>query len=411
VRVLLVNKFFHPRAGAETAFFQTRSLLYARGHEVVDFAMRHPDNLPSPYARFFAPERDYTAAAPAGRRVVDAASSVYSVSARRALAKLLDEVTPDVAHLHNVYHQLTLSVVDELAQRGIPIVLTLHDWKVACPAYTLFLDGEPCRRCPSGTVMNAVRHRCIKGSTLASALGAAEALVAQRRHSYGRVQRFIAPSRFAISVAEMGGIDPARVRHIPNFLPEAEIQEPDAAGDAPRVLYAGRLEDTKGIRVLLDAFERVREPVNLRIAGQGPLEGEIRAAASRDTRISFLGMLPREGVYAEIDQARAIVLPSLYEDNGPMIILEAQARGRAMVVSDRGGLPEFVRHDETGIIVRAGDPEALALAITRLGGDAALAQRLGNGAHEVVREEHSASRHYGRLMETYQDAIREMAGQ
>ena len=150
VRVLLVNKFFHPRAGAETSFLQTRRLLVERGHDVIDFAMQHDANLPSPYEAFFAPRRSYDTDGRAAKRAVDAASSVYSVTARRALSRLLDAYRPDVAHLHNIYHQLTLSIVDELAKRRIPIVLTLHDWKIACPAYTLFTEGQPCRRCPTG---------------------------------------------------------------------------------------------------------------------------------------------------------------------------------------------------------------------------------------------------------------------
>ena len=240
MRVLQVNKFFHPRAGAETAFLQTRDLLRAEGHDVIDFAMRHRDNLPSPYASFFAPERSYEPDGGAIRRTRDAVSSVYSLQARRALARLLDAHRPNVAHLHNVYHQLTLSLVDELAARRIPIVLTLHDWKIVCPAYTLFTEGAPCRRCPSGSVINAIRHRCVKGSTAASALAAGEAAIARRRGTYGKVQRVIAPSRFGIAVAELAGIHPNRVDYVPNFLPDAEL-----AGNVPaadhRLLYAGRL--------------------------------------------------------------------------------------------------------------------------------------------------------------------------
>lgn len=409
IRVLLVNKFLHPRAGAETSFLQTRRLLHDRGHQVIDFAMQHEANLPSPYADFFATRRSYDNSTPITRRAVDAASTVYSPSARRALSRLLDVHRPDVAHLHNIYHQLTLSVIDELAERRIPTVLTLHDWKIACPAYTLFTEGQPCRRCPSGTVVHAVRHRCVKSSASASAIAATEAWIARRRGSYGKVQRFIAPSRFAIDVAALGGVAKERVAHVPNFLPDEEMNIDTPMHDAgPRFVYAGRLEEAKGVRNLLDAFSRVEAPASLRIAGYGPLESEVRAAASRDSRIRYLGMLSRAELYGELEAARAAVLPSLYEDNGPLIILEAQARATAMIVTDRGGPPEFVRDEETGLVI---DPERiddLTAAMARLAVDAELAERLGARARERVRREHSAARHYELLSQEYENALSEV---
>lgn len=372
--------------------------------------MRHEANLPSPYERFFAPERSYGDESPITGRVVDAASSVYSPSARRALSTLLDAHPPDVAHVHNIYHQLTLSLLDELAKRRIPTVVTLHDWKIACPAYTLFTEGQPCRRCPSGSVINAVRHRCVKSSAPASAIAATEAWIARRRGSYGKVNRFIAPSRFAIDIAALGGIAKRYVAHVPNFLPDDEMNIEIRHVDAgPRLLYAGRLDETKGIHNLLEAFALLSAPASLRIAGRGPLEEEVRAAAARDPRISYLGMLAREELYEELETSRAVVLPSLYEDNGPLIILEAQARAKAMIVTDRGGPPEFVRHQETGLVV---DPERvgdLAAAMERLASDREMAVRLGERARQDVRREHSAARHYELLSNVYEEALMEAA--
>jgi glycosyltransferase involved in cell wall biosynthesis len=406
--VLQVNKFFHPRAGAETAFLQTRALLREHGHDVVDFAMQHPANLPSADARYFTPARSYEDGGRLSRRVQDAAASVYSWKVRRSLGALLDARRPDVAHLHNVYHQLTLSVVDELERRRIPTVLTLHDWKVACPAYTLFTEGAPCRRCVDGSVVNAVVHRCVKGSVAASGLAALEAAVARRRGTYGKVQRFIAPSRFAGEVARMAGIEPDRIAHVPNFLRDAELAaEPPSGERAPRMLYAGRLDETKGVRQLLAAFAHVEPPTVLRIAGSGELEPEVREAAAREPRIEYLGRLDREDLLAEFDRARAVVLPSIWEDNGPLVVLEAQARGAALVVTDRGGPQEFVRDGESGLVVPAEDVTALADAMRRLAADPALALRFGARARRDVVSEHNATRHYERLLDVYTAAMTE----
>jgi glycosyltransferase involved in cell wall biosynthesis len=249
----------------------------------------------------------------------------------------------------------------------------------------------------------------VKSSASASTVAATEAWVARRRGSYGKVKRFIAPSRFAVDVAALGGIAKRRVAHIPNFLPDDEMNIDTSISDAgPQFAYAGRLDETKGIRNLLQAFSRVRAPASLRIAGRGPLESEVRAAAARDSRIRYLGMLSRADLYEELQAARAAVLPSLYEDNGPLIILEAQARAKAMIVTDRGGPPEFVRHEETGLVV---DPERidhLAEAMERLALDGELARRLGARAREHVRREHSAARHYELLTQEYENALSEV---
>lgn len=408
--VLLVNKFFHPRAGAETAFLHTRDLLHGRGHRVIDFAMQHPANLNSEQEQHFAPRREYEGDDDRGgvRKAVDGVSTVYSWGARRSLARLLDEERPDVAHLHNVYHQLTLSIVDELQARDIPIVQTLHDWKIACPAYTLFRDGGPCRLCPESGVVNAVRHRCLKGSRAASALAAAEAALAHRRHTYEKIGLFLAPSAFAGDVARLAGMPPETIRRLPYFLPDPEVvlEVDTSLRTDPVFLFSGRLEETKGVLDLLAAFGRIRGSAVLRIAGWGPLEPVAHEAAARDPRIEVLGRVPRERVLAEASRARALVLPSIWEDNWPLAILEAQARGTPVIASDRGGLPECVEHGVDGLTVRAGDVDGLAEAIDRLAADPLLAAGMGEHARARVLRDHRADDHYVDLVAAYEHVIR-----
>src|SRR4051794_30553550 len=196
MRVLLANKFFRPGAGAETAFFAQRQLLQDAGHEVIDFGMAGPDNTPSPYASYFAPARDYSGGGRPTKRVGDALSSIYSPSARAAIRRLVQDTKPDVAHLHNIYHQLTLSIVDELARQGVPTAMTLHDYKIVCPSYTLFTEGERCRRCVNSHPFHVVAHRCIKDSRAASTIGGLETALARVRRSYRRIDALISPSRF-----------------------------------------------------------------------------------------------------------------------------------------------------------------------------------------------------------------------
>jgi glycosyltransferase involved in cell wall biosynthesis len=402
--ILLVNKFLHPVGGAETSFLHTRDLLRRKGHRVIDFSMAHPDNVASEESMYFAKERSYAPGASPLRRVRDAAASVYSFEARRALARLLDDHRPDVAHLHSVYHQLTLGVVDELFERGIPVIQTLHDYKIACPAYTLFTEGAPCRRCVGSTPLHAVKHRCIKGSIPASALAAAEASLARRRGTYSRIQRFIAPSQFARSVAISAGVEPERVVYLPYFIPREEMVVPAGRDRDPILFFGGRLDETKGVRQLLRAFDRLSSGTTLRIAGWGPLGEVVAEAAARRPNIVFLGRLDRNEVRTELTRARAMVLPSIWEDNCPLIMLEARARATPVIVSDRGGPSEFVRDGVDGLIVDPADDEVLSSAMQRLVDDPTLAAAFGVRGYERLVRDHQEDSHYAELLTVYEDA-------
>jgi glycosyltransferase involved in cell wall biosynthesis len=406
VRILLVNKFLFPKAGAETVFFGTRDLLRRQGHEVVEFGMKDSRNVPSEFSAFFPRHRDYGHEAGFLRRAGDAAASVYSFEARRQLRRILASVRPDIAHLHNIYHQLTLSVLDELHAAGVPTVLTLHDYKPVCPSYVIYTEGAPCRRCVRGSVVNAVKHRCIKDSRAASLVAATEAALARRRGTWELVDRFVAPSRFMASVMAEGGVGSGKVRVVPNpHWGELEPRPDQPGPDAP-FLFAGRLEEVKGLRPLLAAVASADETITLRVAGEGPLAPEVQAAASSSGRVEYLGALPPERVAEEIRGAAALVLPSLWEENCPMVVLEARAQAVPVVCSDRGGLPELVTDGEDGLLHPAGDPAALLERLLSIRRDPARAHEIGVRGHERLVGDHSPDRYLSALMDVYAEVSR-----
>jgi glycosyltransferase involved in cell wall biosynthesis len=406
MRILHAHKYLRPYSGAETAFLHTRELLAANGHEVIDFSMKDPRNEPSEFEKFFAPPRSFEGPSRVDRRLRDGLNAIYSVSARKALSRLLDEQRPDVAHLHSVYHQLSLSIVDELSARGIPIVMTLHDYKIACPSYTLFTEGAPCRRCVHGSPVNAIVHRCLQHSVAVSALAAAEAAVVRARKTYHRVALFLTPSRFVGSVAEAAGMPRHKVRFMPYFLPDEELQMPVVTGHRePTFLFGGRLTETKGVGQMLRAFERTQTRASLKVAGFGPLADEVKAAAARDARITYLGALPRRRLLEELSSARALLLPSVWEDNCPLVMLESQARATPVIGSNRGGPPEFIRDQVDGRVVDPTDVEALSRAIEELAQDGDKAAEFGHRARERLVAEHNAADHYAALLNAY-DSVR-----
>ncbi len=408
MRILQIHKFFYPHAGSETVLFNTRELLATRGHEVIDFAMEHPDNVASPQADYFVPRRDYTdPTCPLPSRARDALSSVYSLNARHKLQRLLDDVRPDVAHMHVIYHQLTLSIVDELARRGIPSVLTMHDYKIGCPAYVLYRDGAPCDLCTTGPVENVFLHRCMKGSRAGSLLAAIEARTVRMRGSYKKIDAHIAPSSFAGDVAIATGIDPDTVHVVPNFLPAGELKDPvGALHEEPRFFFAGRLEEVKGVRDILSAYAADDPELGtLVLAGAGgELENEVIAAAENSRNIEYLGRLSRAQVLAQMRRSRALLMPARWHENNPMSILEARAVGVPVICTDMGGLPEMVENGVDGFVVPRAQPQELADAIRQLTRDRLLAEEMGRRGHERLLRDNAPDVHYERLMAVYERA-------
>ena len=404
MKVLAVNKFYYHRGGAETVMFDEMRMLRDHGHDVVPFAMRHPSNYATAYERYFVSNVELREeqggiagkAAAAGR-------ILWSREAPQKVRSLLERFSPDIAHAHNVYHQLSPSVLRALHQAGVPVVVSLHDYKLVCPAYTLYANDAICERCSGGRFYNTVIQRCVKGSLAKSALCAIEGYAHRATGAYERnVKLYIAPSRFlAAKVVELG-LDPRRIVHVPNSVETAGIAV--AETDGGHVLFAGRLERVKGVRTLLEAFRGLaHRGASLRIAGDGEDRAWLEAFCARHglDSVRFLGHLSHDRVAAEIDGAAFVVVPSEWYENAPLSVLEAAARGKAVIVSGLGGLPELVIPGETGVVFEAGNASELRTAMDRLFADPATTREMGRKARAFVEETFSPQRHYEQLMRVY----------
>jgi glycosyltransferase involved in cell wall biosynthesis len=403
--VLLVNKYLHVTGGAETVLFKQWRLLEANGHQVIPFAMAHPDNVPTSYARFFAPAVDYERGGLAGA-AREAVGILWSRAARRGLAELLAHLPtggrPQVAHLHNVYHQLSPAVLAPLRAMGIPAVMTLHDYKLVCPNYRMYTQGAPCERCLSGHYWHAVTHRCVKDSYAKSLLCAVEGTVHRGMQAYGSLVLIISPSEFLRDKLVQAGWEPHRITVIRN--PVALPAERHA--DEGYVVYCGRLVPEKGLVTLLRAA-RMWHGVRLLIAGDGPLRAglEVQAAGAPGARVEFLGRLTPDAVAQLLRGARCLILPAEWPENSPLAVLEALAQGVPVVTTALGGLPELVTDGDNGRVVAPGDAEALAEAVAGLLQDAAYAGRLGRAGRERMRERHDPARWLERHLQLYAEAM------
>lgn len=406
MRVLQVNKFLYGGAGAETVMFRTADLLRSNGHEVSFFAMQDPRNLPCAESEYFPPGRYYGKQHGILKQARGAAASIYSLEARKSLRRLVRDRRPEIAHLHNIYHQLTLSVVDELVAQGIPTVMTVHDFKPVCPSYLAYTEGAPCRRCVTGHPGHVIAHRCIKDSFAASTVAAAEALLTRTRHLYHRIDAFIVPSKHRVDVLVEGGLPADRMHVIPNFVADEQFGELGqlSKARAPMALFVGRLEEAKGIEVLLAAARRVAAEVEVVVVGQGPLKRDVQDA-DRDGVVRYLGPRDWNEIAGLMDRSCALVVPSLCEENCPMVVLEAGARGCPVIASDRGGLTELVSHGKDGFLFPAGDSRLLAESMLLLASNTELCDQMSVNRHLRTIEYYAADTYYLRLCEIYDTVV------
>jgi glycosyltransferase involved in cell wall biosynthesis len=396
MRILLVNKFLHPRGGAERAVLTLGTELERRGHRVFWFGMQHAENMVRGPDVELVRARDYRGAGLG--RFRDAAALLYSFEARSRFDRLLERARPHVVHVHNLYHQLTPSVLDAARDRGVPVVMTLHDYKLVCPRYDMLRRGHPCDACVEEGPAACLRYRC-GGSWAGSLLLAAEAALHRLRGSYSPVRRFLVPSRFLLGVLQRGGWEEAKLRHLPNFA-SATAPAPEQA-HAERFLYAGRLAAEKGIGTLLRAVGGLGRGT-LVVCGSGPLEAEVgRAAAAAPERIVLRGHLPAADLWREMTAARFTVLPSECFENAPLALLESMALGRAVLASRIGGIPELVAPGETGELVPAWDSAAWRAALERALADPERMRRMGDAARRAATERFGLGRHVDAVESVY----------
>jgi glycosyltransferase involved in cell wall biosynthesis len=404
MRILHVNKFLYRRGGAEGYMLDLAELQVRAGHEVVFFGMDHPENPPQPYQALFPPFLALDRP-PSGvvRRVVAAGHMVYSPASRRGIEQLLRSFRPDVAHVHNIYHQLSPSVLRPLHRRGVPTVLTLHDYKLVCPSYQLLDHGRLCEACLGGRFHHAVLRRCKDGSLGASAVVAVESAAHRLTGAYGPVRVFISPSRFLAGKLRQAGVYPDRLHVLDHFVDTAATLPKAASGG--ELLYAGRLSPEKGVDVLIEAVARL-PGARLDVAGDGPEAARLQALATTRApgRVRFHGRLGKDRLLDLVRSAAAVALPSRWHENQPLVVLEAFACGVPVVTTDLGGLPELIDPGRDGEVVPADDPAALAAALGGLLADRDRAFAMGRAARTKAERRFAPERHLADLQELYRRA-------
>jgi len=399
----MAHKFFHPAGGPETVLFQSMRVLNSLGHEVIPFSMKHPRNLKTPYSRYFVSEVDYNNHnGDILKKLKTAVNLIYSVEAEKKMEVLINDTRPQLAHLHNIYHQISPSILRALKRHGIPVVMTLHDFKLACPSYTFLRNGTPCEICEGRHFYKAVIHRCVKNSYLSSLLCATEMYLHKMLQTYSKgVDVFIVLSQFSKEKMIRYGLPEEKIEVLPNCIDVDQYHPHKMVGDY--VLFLGKLSEKNGIFTLVQAMKHIPE-VKLKVAGEGEMGPLLKEYVAREglKNLEFLGFVTGEKLAKLMQGCYFTVFPSLCYHNCPMSVLESLASGKPVLASDLGSVPEFVEDGVDGLLFEAGDPTDLAEKIKYLFRKPPLVKKMGIAGRLKIESRFSSETYYPRLLKIYQ---------
>lgn len=409
MKVLIINTRHYLGGGDSTYSFNLASLLKKNGHDVYFFGMHDERNIPDPNDDLFVSQIDFRKlnkkkSIKNGLYVLS--RSIYSKEARNNFSKLLDRVKPDIIHAQNLHGHITPSVILEAKSRNIPVVWTLHDYKMVCPNTHFLIDntGEICEACKNGKFFNAIRKKCKKNSVLASFIASSEAYTHQFLHIRELVDVFISPSTFLESKLLENGFNQKRVKHVPLFLRDEQFCRSNL--DDGYFLFIGKIEPIKGILTLIEAAKLLPK-IEFKIAGKISDQTEEAFKSNLSPNINYLGLLNGEEIKKVISRSKAIILPSLWYENQPFAILEAFAARKPVIASDLGGMKELISTNNSGVLFKPGNVHDLKNAIESLIENPQIAIELGNNAFNYVTSIHSEHNHYEKLFEIYESLIKE----
>jgi glycosyltransferase involved in cell wall biosynthesis len=320
----------------------------------------------------------------------------YSFFGRQWMAEKIAAFRPDIVQIHNTFPLLTPAVYDACAEAGVPVVQTLHNFRVSCASGLMLREGKLCEKCLGGSPYWAVRHRCYRGSAVGSLAVAHMIDRHQRAGTWSKkVDLFFALSEFAKRKFIAAGLPEDRILVKPNFAADPGM-EPRTGGQHG-ALFAGRISEEKGVRDLIAAWSGIDAP--LRICGDGPLRRELEAGAP--SNVTFLGRLATGEVRKEMAMAQVLVVPSIYYENFPMVIAEAYAAGLPVLASRIGSLAEIVRDGETGMLFNSSDARDLSACVTAAFAAPEALDQMGRRARAVYEQNYSERAVYEVLIGAY----------
>lgn len=400
MRIVHVHKYFHSFDGASRYMQSLMKLEERAGHTVVPFAMHDPRNSPTPWSRYFVSALDTSHVGRGLGAFAQLRRAWWSREAERKMGKLLDDFRPDVVHVHNVYTHLSPSPLAACKARNIPVVMTVNDYGIVSANYGLWNGHDPIAPNRAG-IWSTTRSRFIKHSALASFVLSTMFVLSRMRKTYADLVDVFVPCSHFVRDAMIAVGYPAEKIVVQHLFAEPFMV--DDAYSAKRrgdfVLFAGRLESYKGAATLIAAVKGTN--VNVKIAGTGPQEQELRKLAQGSLNIEFLGFVPSRPLWELMRQAQAVVVPSVWYEPFGLVAVEAMAQGTPVIVSDRGGLPEIVEDGVSGLVFKAGNAKSLKKQLDVLLGSPKKREKIGAAGRERAMAISNPQEHLAKILEIY----------
>jgi len=389
MKIMMVHNAYREAGGEDIVFESEKRLLERTGHIVIPYVR---SNMELQNASF----QDRIAVAP---------RMVWSSKARREIAAILDAERPDVIHIHNTFMVISPSIYSACSERGIPVVQTLHNFRLLCPAGNFFRHGSICNECVDQSLLQSVRHGCYRNSRGATAAVALMLAFHRALDTWrGSVARFIALTEFAKEKFIAAGFPSDKFVVKPNFV---DPDPRERAGTGEYAVFIGRVSEDKGLGILLNAWGKLPAQYPLQIVGEGPERAALEAQA-RDLQLSgitFRGQLSRAAAIETVKGARLTIVPSrLYEAFG-MCIVESFACGTPVLCSRLGGMTEIVEHHLTGLHFNPGDAQDLASTVEWAWNHPLEVAKMGRAARRKYETDYTAEKNHSLLMGIYEQAL------
>ena len=382
--VIVHNTYQHP-GGEDVAVAAESNLLERRGHTVIRYSRSN----------------DEMAMISAPRRLLMVKDMIHSEKSKREMLDLLRNERPDLVHVHNTFMMVSPSVFEACREAGIPVVQTLHNYRLLCPGWSLCREGKVCEECIESGLWRGVWHGCYRDSRLMTAAVALMLQVHRMRGTWSHdVGGYVALTNFARDKFIEGGLPASRIGVKPNFLESDPGKRSSSGGFA---LFVGRLSAEKGAEVVLEAWQKLKGTIPLVIMGDGPLREplESEAAARNLSNVTFAGWRSRGEILSAMKSASLLVTPSLWYEGFPMTVVEAFACGIPVICSRLGGLREIVEDGSTGLHFNPGDAEDLAGKLDLLWTQPSQLAAMGRAAREEYKRSYTAERNYELMMQIY----------
>ena len=405
MKILQINKFYYLHRGAERYYFNLTKLLEDHDHEVIPFAMANIKNKATPYQDYFSKNINLQRPDYSWQSIKKIKDIIYNKGAQADLAKLIMKTRPQIAHLHNIYHHLSPSILPVLKHFKLPVVMTIHDFKLISPDYSIFINGRPADKYKKHKYFNTVLHRAVKNSYGASAVAALESYIHDKMKIYQKnIDVFIAPSQFVKNIFIEWGWPAVRIKVIPHFIELGKRIMPRKGQNY--MFYFGGLEPGKGIDAVIKTLYKEKIDLDLHIAGEGSQRKELEALVKKynlHLQVEFLGNLNDQELAEEIRSCKFVIVPSKQYETFGLTVLESFAGSKPVLISSQGALPELVNGD-VGRIFSPYQKGSLAVNLRAMIEDDNL-EEMGKRGYELVKTQYGPEKHYQQILETYEQLL------